>query len=165
MKKNGFSLIECLITLAIVTLIIALASFNFSFYQRYILHTQVEKLYSLCIHLQQEAITHNQIVSLTLDEKNHCCSTGTQCMKLAQGIMFGFIPSSKGPPSSPTCLICKPITFEANIITFYPSGIIQAGTLYLCDERKKNMYALCNAPGHVSFLRKYRYDGKWQIIV
>ena len=56
------------------------------------------------------------------------------------------------------------ISFENNHIIFYADGTIQAGTVYLVDVNKKLLYALTSGVGHISFLRKYRYDGSWHVI-
>ena len=58
----------------------------------------------------------------------------------------------------------KAITFPGYAIHFYPTGIISSGTVYLVDKKKKCMYALSNAVSQVSYLRLYRYDGRWKLI-
>ena len=84
--------------------------------------------------------------------------------KLSQRISFGSLPNVLGPPGSPSHKIEKAVTFPSFAIHFYPTGIISSGTVYLVDKKKQYMYALSNAVSQFSYLRLYRYDGKWKLL-
>jgi hypothetical protein len=79
-------------------------------------------------------------------------------------VRFGILPHVKGPPSSPMHALTIPITFSAQKIIFYPDGIISPGIIYLIDRNRQDIYAFSSGIAHASFLRKYRYDGKWHLI-
>jgi hypothetical protein len=135
-----------------------------SFLDSTIARIEVDKLANVCSFLQQHAIATNSEQVLECDTKNneyHCDNVNE---KLSQRIAFGFLPGVMGSPGSPTQSIKKAITFPGSVIHFYPTGIISSGTVYLVDKKKQCMYALSNAVSQVSYLRMYRYDGKWNML-
>ena len=83
---------------------------------------------------------------------------------LPASVCFGTAPGVKGPPSSPDFVISNPVTFKDSAIIFYPDGVIQAGAIYLTDNRKRCTYALSCAVSKVSYLRKYQYTNRWDLI-
>jgi len=161
---QGFSLIELLIVLAIVAIIMGLAMTNLSFFDRILLRAELNKLQTTCLYAQRYAMTTNKKQILTIDKTNKSYRFNGRIEKLAPSIDFGFIAGTQGPPSSPHHAISSPITFKNETIVFEPNGIIQPGTIYLVDAKKQSMCALSSAVSQVSFLRKYRYDRKWDII-
>lgn len=79
-------------------------------------------------------------------------------------VCFGYPDSAHGPPAYPEKLITNPITFKNNILSFAPTGVLQAGTVYLCDKTHMHAYALTCAVAQVSYLRKYQYNEKWELV-
>ena len=162
LNKQGFTLIELAIVLALFLLLTIFTQINFNFLDRMILHTEIEKLYSICRYLQQCALVNNKQQELVFSQDNKCYRHNNHDEKLSAKVSFGFIPGTKGPPASANKLIQKSITFANNRIIFYPTGIISAGTVYLTDQAKQIMYALSNGVSQISFLRTYRYNNSWQ---
>ena len=160
--RSGFSLIELMIVIAIAMMLISLTVLNARFFNRAVITSEIHLLHAACSYLQQTAIATNQTQELTFDLADNSYSMNDQTHKLPANIMFGVLPEAKGPPSSPQSIIHEPITFANNTISFSPDGIISSGTVYLTDSQM--LYALSSAVGHVSFLRTYRYDGKWHLM-
>jgi Tfp pilus assembly protein FimT len=153
-----------MIVLTIIGLLVLCISGNTMFFNRSITRAQLEQLYSMCHLARQTALATNKAQTILVDIATHTYSWGSRKESLPRTIRFGFIPGTQGPPSNPTTILHTPITFAGNKITFYPDGIIQAGTLYLVDEQETIMYALSNAVSQFSYLRMYRYDGTWHLL-
>ncbi len=163
-KEPGFSLFELLIALGLLTVIATLTITNTSFLNRFILQTEVEKLFSHCMHQQYKALMSGSNQTITFNPKQQIYTVGNQTYKLPTTIEFAMPGGAKGPPSKPTKKITKPITWKNNTLICHTSGIMQSGTVYLTNKRKTQGWAISNGVGTVSFLRKYRYDGKWHYI-
>jgi len=162
--KNGFTLIEAMVVVCLFALVATLGMMQLSFLDSTIIHAEVDKLATVCSYLQQKAIATDTELVLTFDmQKNEY-----RCDKirevLSQRISFGFLPNVLGPPGSPSHRIEKATTFPDSAVHFYPTGIISSGTVYLVDKKKQYMYALSNAVSQVSYLRLYRYDGRWKLL-
>ncbi len=164
LNNHAFSLIETIVTLALVCILATLTLANISFLNRSLIRSEIDKLYTACMYLQRRAQVTNTIQKLSFDCENNTYTVGNQEHQLPSGLMFGSMPGAKGPPSAPRVLIKKPSTFGRSMIEFYPDGIIKSGTIYLVDAKKQVMYALSSAVSQVSFLRKYQYDGRWKLL-
>ena len=162
LNKQGFTLIELSVVLALFLLLSFFSQMSINFLDRMVLHTEIEKLQTICRYLQQCALVSNKEQELVFSQNNKSYRYNNHNETLSAKVFFGFIPKVKGPPASANKLIQKPITFINNRIVFYPTGIISAGTVYLTDQKKQVMYALSNGVSQISFLRTYRYNGSWQ---
>jgi len=164
MYKKGFTLIEAMVVICLFGLISTLAIMQLSFLDETIVRSQIDKLAAVCSYLRQKAIATNSEQKLIFDlEKNeYRCDDVRET--LPQRYSFGFMEKALGPPGSPSQKIEKAITFPGNIIHFYPTGIISSGTVYVVDKKKQYMYALSNAVSQFSYLRMYRYEGKWKLL-
>jgi prepilin-type N-terminal cleavage/methylation domain-containing protein len=162
--KSGFTLIEVMVVLALFLLIATLGMMQLSFLDNTIVHTEIDKLAMTCSYLQQKAIARNSDQILVCDTEKNKYRGDNVNETLSSRVCFGFLPNVLGSPGSPVRVINKAITFADSSIHFYPTGTISSGTLYLTDKNKKNMYALSNAVSQVSYLRLYRYDGKWKLL-
>ncbi len=161
-KKNaGFSLLQVIITLALVTITLGLSIPYFSFLQRSIVRSEIEKMHSMFIYMQHMAIATQQDQKIEFDTDRQVYYCNKQQVSLPHGVTFGVIPGVLGPPSSPQELITKPITFLNNTIIFRAQGTMQAGTVYLIDRNKKYLYALTTPVSHISYIRRYKYDREW----
>ena len=164
-QPPGFSLIELLIVLSLISLIIGLTVSNFSFLHRGLIRSEIDKLYAACMFMQRKAMVSNSVQTLQFDPAANSYQFDDHHEKLSRPLAFGFKPGAKGPPSSPHREITSPITFQQGVITFHPDGIIKPGTAYLVDSEKNFMYAISSAIAQVSFLRTYRYEhGSWELV-
>ncbi len=161
--RKGFSLLELMIVVAIAMILVSLTTINARFFNRTILLSELNLLHATCYYLQQTAMASNQPQELVFDSVTNSYSSNGQTHTLPPSLKFGIIPEAKGPPSSPQNSLHEPITFANNTITFSNDGIISSGTVYLTDSNA--LYAISCSVAHVSFLRKYRYDGKWYLIL
>jgi prepilin-type N-terminal cleavage/methylation domain-containing protein len=163
-RKHGFTLIEAMVVICLIALMATLGIMQLSFLDATITHAEVDKFAVVCSYLQQKAIATNTELVLVFDEQHNEYRCDTMHEVLSQRISFGSLPNVLGPPGSPSHKIEKAITFPQCEIHFYPTGIISSGTVYFVDKKKQYMYALSNAVSQFSYLRLYRYDGKWKLI-
>ena len=162
--KQAFTFIELLIVLTLFALLATLGVMQLSFLDETIVHAQVDQFATVCSYLQQKAMATNNEQKLVCDEqKNKYCFDNVHEI-LSKQVCFGFLPNVLGSPGSPSRVIKKAITFPDSTLHFYPTGIISSGTAYFTDKNKKYMYALSNAVSQVSYLRLYRYDGRWKLL-
>lgn len=161
---NGFSLIETMVVITIISLLALLLTSNTTFFNRTLMRAQLEQLYSICHLARQTALATNTEQIIYFDTTANTYTWATKTESLPRTLRFGVIKGTYGPPAHPTKLVHTPITFTGNKITFYPDGIIQAGTLYIVDNQETSMYALSNAVSQFSYLRMYYYDGSWQTL-
>jgi type II secretory pathway pseudopilin PulG len=153
MKRSGFSLLELCIVIGLLAIIIHISMSGFAAYDRLLVHQELDRLYMLFIMLSRKALLQNEPIELSFKEK-----------KLVQGVQCAVIPTLQGPPSTPHAL-SEPITFKEKKVVFSPDGKIQAGALYLTDTHKRWQYALTVGVGHVSYIRRYRYDHpRWVLL-
>jgi prepilin-type N-terminal cleavage/methylation domain-containing protein len=162
--KQGFTLIEAMVVICLFALVATLGVMQLSFLDDTIAHAEVDKLAGVCTYLQQKAIATNSDQLLVCDTQKNEYRLGNVHETLSRRIAFDFLPNVLGSPGSPSRSIKKAITFPDSSIHFYPTGTISSGTVYLADKNKKIMYALSNAVSQVSYLRLYRYDGRWKLL-
>jgi len=171
--KMGFSLLELLVTLALITLVFTITIPRFLFFNSLIMHNEINKLFVTFTYLQQKAIASNHEQELRLCPHDNSYSyqqnQKTVTTTLAHIVHFGFLKEVKGPPSSPKTPITHPITFKQNaekkyVVTFFPDGNVSPGTIYVVDRKQKIMNALTCSMAPVSYIRKYNYtDGRWNV--
>jgi len=161
---KGFSLLECAIVVALLIIIAHIIIIHGSYLQRIVIRQDAEKLLAVCRYLQQTAMITNSCKELIFDQKNKSYSYDSTTEKLSRNTEFGILAGALGPPSNPARPLTNPVTFSNEKIIFHPDGIIQSGTVYLIRKDIQVMYALSCAVSQVSFLRIYRYDGKWHCI-
>jgi len=162
MRASGFVLFELILVLGLLVIIIGLAMVNLSFLNRHLVATETEKLYATCLYMQRCAMVSGQEQQLAFDTQAQTYMYGVTRESLPVGVSFGFIPGVKGPPSSPSTPIHAAVTFTGSKISFYPNGLIQAGTVYLVDDKKQCMYALSCPVSQVSYVRRYHYANGWE---
>lgn len=166
MKKvmQGFTLIELMIGMSLMLLLVCISAVNFRFLEKTFVLSEVQVLCAACYALQQQAIATNTIQELTIDIANHSYSCNGHEHALASGICFDVALQAYGPPSAPHKLLEQPSTFKDHKILFYPEGMMSAGMLCLTNSSRSLLYAISSSVAHVSFLRRYYYDGKWHLI-
>ena len=152
---------EMLVAIAILALLTGITCVHLGSY-RYTCMRQQLALFELSWHqLQYCAMARNQQQEMVFDETGNRYKIDGVWHTLPSTLRFGFLTASKGPPSNPINSIQSAITFPGKKVTCFPDGTIQAGTVYLVDDKKLTMHALTCGVSAVSFLRKYRYDGTW----
>ena len=161
--QKGFSLIETMVVLVIVAIVVSLVSFNISYLGFAQAQHELSLLHARMHALQQIAVASGAIQSMDFSLAEQGYIWEGNFYKLPKKLRFGIKDNIKGPPSHPREAITSPITFSESRVLFHPDGIIKPGTVYLLDHRNQ-LYALSCGVSHVSFLRKYRYDGKWKLI-
>ncbi len=161
--KKGILLIELLVVITILTLLSYVA---ISHYTASSLHarTELQLLYQACIYMQRRALLKNEPQTLRFDLAEQKYHFENKTHTLAPGTMFGIIQGVKGPPSTPTKPLTTACTFKNNSITFYPDGIIDAGSIYITNKGRTQLYALTNAVSTYSYLRAYCYADTWNYI-
>ena len=162
-KKPGFSLVELSVVIAIACLLSALVLFNARALRTSTIHAELSLSHTRIHTLQQKAIVTGVVQTMRFMPEQHAYLWQEQTYTLPKDLQFGVRNGVMGPPSHPTTAITHPVTFTQNILACYPDGIIKSGTIYLIDARKQ-LYALSCGVADVSFLRKYRYDGKWKLL-
>jgi type II secretory pathway pseudopilin PulG len=163
--RRGSLLINLGIVLAIVLLLVSLSIPSISAVRRFLVRTEVEKLYSIFYYLKQRAITLDEDQVLLFDIQHNALSSTSIKQQLVPGVEIGFLKGSYGPPSQPSKLIRSGITFKDNKVIFYADGTVSAGTLYLVDRDHKYMYALTSPISQISFIRMYCYNnGSWILL-
>jgi len=101
-KEPGFTLFELLIALGLLAVIATLTITNTSFLNRFILQTEVEKLFSHCMHQQYKALMSGSNQTITFNPTQQLYTVGNQTYKLPTTIEFAMPSGAKGPPSKPT---------------------------------------------------------------
>jgi prepilin-type N-terminal cleavage/methylation domain-containing protein len=161
-KQSGTTLIEIIVVIAVLTILVSLATPGFNFLRKQSTLAELDKLHIVCNLLQKQAVSSQHKQYFILDSKYNSYFYCNHSEKLPSNILFNFIDGAKGPPANPKKMIHHAITFKNNKITFHKNGTISAGTLYLTDKNKQNMYALTIPVSQVSFIRKYKYKkNKW----
>jgi hypothetical protein len=164
LNNNGFILFEALAACALIAFFASLCIVPYRLGSFLTARLEIENLLSLCNYLQQRAVIEQQEYVLLLDPKSGTYSYENETYELHLPITFDILKQVKGPPASPTQYLQKPITFLQNKITFFPSGIISSGTVYLLDTDADTLYAITNSVSQHSYLRLYRYADEWEII-
>lgn len=160
--NNAFSLIELTIVLMIVVVIAFLGGAHMGFISRMLVVNDMQHIKIMCERARTMAVATGVEQKIVIDELARTCVFDNHVHRLASSVCFGVMPGVKGPPSKPTYLLEKPITFDHNQINFYSDGIVSSGTLYLTDRKKNYQCALSCGVSETSLLRMYRYEhGKW----
>jgi len=172
--SESFSLIEILIVISLFATIAVFTFPSFSFFEKQILKSDVEKVFVIINYLQQKALASNKNQKLFINENNNKYGYENINQKITlhslnPKISFGFLEGSKGPPSNPQNLIQNKTTFpkENNlyVIKFEPNGQITPGTIYFINKKRNLMMAISTPISQISFIRIYTLNkNKWVII-
>lgn len=163
-KCLGLMLIELMIVLSIIVVLIGISVPQFAFIARFRVMAELQKLASICTYLQQRAIATGQPQIIQFDQTTHSYAYAGKHETLADGVLFGVLPSALGPPSHPTKMIAEPITYKNNTVQFLPDGTIESGAVYLVDAKKRSMVAFTTPIGDVSHVRLYSYANGWKLL-
>lgn len=146
-------------------IIIGLVGAQVSFLRGALVRAEIEKLETICCYLRCLAQTSNKPCILTFDIDRCRYQYAHITEDLPKFLFFGVKGGILGPPSAPTGVIKKGVTFPGNQIIFHPSGIVHAGTIYISDNVGSYVGALSCAVSKVSYMRKYCYtDGRWKLL-
>jgi|GEM_PF-403867 len=162
---RGFSLFELLVVLGLVMVIIGLIGVQVGCLRSALVRAEIEKIETICCYLRCLAQTSNKPCTLTFDINKGQYQYAHIIEELPKFLYFGVKNGILGPPSAPTGVIKKGVTFPGNQIIFHPSGVMHAGTIYLSDSLGSYVGALSCAVSQVSYVRKYCYvNGRWQLL-
>ena len=160
--KSGTTLIELMVVCALIVSLVTLVGVSARFLHRFAAYVEIEQLYMACRYMQRRAMCTHTEQTLHFNITNRSYTYAERSHTLSPYVMFGSMPNIKNSPSGHS--VSKPITFVHDSITFYPSGIISAGTVYVTNKARSCCYALSNGVSHVSLLRRYRYHNGWKLI-
>jgi len=153
-----------MVVIALIALIAGISIASSRYMHKTLVRTELDLLCTTCFYLRNAAIAANKEISLVFDEAENRYFFEDEVHQLPAAVRFGFLPEAKGPPSSADTHLQSAITFANKRITFYSDGIISSGTVYLIDAHRSSLYALSNGIAQFSLLRKYHYDGAWQLM-
>lgn len=164
MTKKGFTLLEVIIAIALISFIVLLSVKFIAISNDAFVRVELEKFYAFCCYLQRKAKIEHKNQLLFIDVKNNKYACQSCSHMLSQKVTLGILNSVKGPPAQPENTITKPVTFKNDTIVFYPNGTISSGTVYFTDNSKTCLYALSCGVSQVAHLRRYCYKNQWLFI-
>lgn len=143
-------------------IIVMLAVPNLTFLQRHAVRAELGNLTTFITYVQRVAACIGQDQPIIINTERNSLEGAGRIHRLGRGVQFGILPGVKGPPAQPTAAITQPVTFQGGRIMCYAQGTVQAGTLYIVDERGTCLYAVSCPVGPVTYLRTYYFDGSWK---
>ena len=148
-QERGFTLVELMVTVAILAIIAAIAVPS---YREYIPKVRASgaarELFTQIQLARQKAITKNNDYVITFDvsddsytiyndeDSNGTLETGEvekpiQMDEQHSGIVFGYVPGNN-PSGSP---ITRDVTFVSDKVTLKPTGLSNAGAVYIIPSK------------------------------
>lgn len=144
------------------TLLLLTCSLSVSVYwgwRHALITTHVATIAQHLVYAQRCAMAHHKQELVTFNPAHDTYTCAGITHHLSQGIHFLVPPGVKGPPALPTRIITTPITFKNNQVLCTPSGVKNAGTIYLSDQ--DTVCALSVSVGF-SGIKTYRLHGnRW----
>lgn len=148
--------------LGFVLIIVLLAVPQLGFIKRHVVRWEVENMRSFITYAYRLALATGQDQTIHFDvAKNKIYGAGRE-YQLARGTIFGIMPGVQGPPAAPHKLLTSPITFQDNKIVCYAQGTLDAGTVYITDDKASWLYAISLGVSPLSYVRTYFFDGSWK---
>jgi hypothetical protein len=165
MKRSGFFLIEYIIVIAAIAFIATLSFYKLPFLFHAHARMALEEMRMVCWYAQQCARTTGTLQPIEFEPSLNRYQWNGTYYQLPQGISFGVLPDSLGPPSRPTHPLSSPVTFENNRLEMYADGIMKSGSVYVLDKKTNTLYALTCDVSSISHIRLYKYqDSVWKLI-
>lgn len=158
-NKTGYILVELLVVIVLFGCIFGAGALSVRWIEQLLVRAELDKFLMVCYSLQQRARATGKEILLTFDQEKKSYHFGNQNESMVPGVYFAF-PDHAPTLSNSTLRMKKPITFVENKISFYPSGIVQAGTVCFSNFSKKVGYALSSSVGVLSQLRQYAWNGR-----
>ena len=163
-KHSGFTLVELMISLAVVAIIAALIVSPGYFWGQILTHAEVEKVRTVCHYLRGRAVAQGVEQSLTFDPLSHSYHYDGMERPLPKQIRFGLVDGVMGPPTHPTSPIKHAVTFADNRLICYPDGSMSSGAVYFVDRDRHHQYAITTGVGRSMRVHVYHYTGSWRRI-
>lgn len=161
--QNGFSLIELMIVIALLSLIAMLSIGSYHTFNRFLISSELNQLRLLLLCMRYKAMALHSTISILFNRTQQSYTLDNHTYYL-QTASLNHIPGVMGPPAYPQQLITKSITFADDRITFYADGTMSAGTLYITDKQQSCMYALTIAVHDTANIRIYSYNKTWHLL-
>jgi type II secretion system protein H len=145
-KKNGFSLIELVIVMAIMGVMASIASFS---YQRYVnntnLRTAARELTTDMAKTKQRSVTEalNYRMTITVGTPGNYTIERRDVANTASTVIATKSPTDESRPG----LSINSTTYGSNIIYFQPRGTTSAGRVVLQNNRGSSATIISNITG------------------
>lgn len=163
--RHGLTLIECAVVVALCAFLAVLSMRLMVCLEPALVRAELERIAALCAEYENRSRKEQKTFTIQCLVNDRAIVVDGKKFPLTQGVMFGTMPAVKGPPAEPTKPVKNPVTFAGNTIVFNPTGTTQAGTMYVCDERRTCTYALSLNVARVSYARRWAWkEGKWQLL-
>jgi hypothetical protein len=115
---------------------------------------QIDRIRLFCLESLYRALYTGLLQHITIRGNRLIDDQGHEIV-LDNELSFGVVSGTYGPPGLPQALVTDPVTFPGHTIVLHPSGVMNAGTLYLVSRDLKTGYALSSSVGAFGFLRWY----------
>ncbi|HEV2600696.1 MAG TPA: prepilin-type N-terminal cleavage/methylation domain-containing protein [Candidatus Babeliales bacterium] len=162
--QRGFTLIELMVVIGLTLIMMGIGFKTASFFNEKLVRLELNRFYATCLYAQRFAQATHKQQTLKFNLAHHWYEYNNCRYKLPSQVRFGLVPGVQGPPSAPQQYLTSPASFTDNCITFSVHGIIQPGAIYFTDRDRSVLYALSCSVAQHSYLRRYRYDGKWRLL-
>lgn len=160
--KKGFLLAECMVVFALSILLASLAFSFIGVFERLLLVVEIDLLINTIEAQRAIAVMDNKDVAIAFDPKDNAYIVDQVRHVFSPMVNFVCPPNGHGPPSAPTELIQKPISFLQNQLLCFSNGAMSSGVLYIGSIKRNYFYALSSSIGEWGVLRLYVYNqGKW----
>ena len=163
--KKGTTLIELMVVLGLISIIVVIGSSYTGVSKRILVLAELEKLYSVFIILQRNAMLERkeQELVFTTDSNSYCFNG--RLINLGSFLKLGTAIDAKGTPSNPQNIITKACSFIDNKVIFYADGRVSSGVIYLTDKDGTLTCAISVPVSDFPYIRRYIYrTNSWALI-
>ena len=165
MAKKGTTLVELIVVLGLISIIVIISSNFIGASRKILVQAELEKLYSVFIILQRNAIFERRDHELIFSIETNSYSFNGRVISLGNYLKMGAPIGVKGPPSNPKNIITKPCSFTDNKVIFYGDGRVSSGVIYLTDKDGTAACAISVPVSDFPFIRRYVYrNNAWALI-
>lgn len=162
--KAGYSLLELILCIGMMGIFFHYSVTLIRPLYKTLVDLEAWHFKALCFHMQSLAIIKNLPYTLAINPATSAYLSPVYSALLTPQVKLGAHEPLYGPPSNPYQLITTATTFAHNTITFYPSGAIQPGTLYLHSAFAHYQMAVSIDIGTPAHVQIYAYQHGWQKI-
>ncbi|HTM05773.1 MAG TPA: prepilin-type N-terminal cleavage/methylation domain-containing protein [Patescibacteria group bacterium] len=161
-NKQGFLLIECMFVLSLLAFLTALSFSFMHLFERLMIRSEINVLVNAVEAERAIAVINGKDSAITFDIEKNTYSYDIVAHAFAHSVEFVYPQGSYGPPSLPTTVIQRPISFVDNKMLCFQTGAMSSGVLYIGSLAQSCFYALSSSVGEWGVLRLYWYSkNKW----